>query len=193
MACVAEQGRRNGRLPATLDSIHSAQYHGLGRHRAIFSPARCLFLPPPPLMMLARPRRIRPRMSETPVLMKRAKATLPFCRISKGSIDVSGLASMVSAVENCAVCTFVGQVRNLSRGKKVAYLEYDAYVPMAEKMLAKIAAEAADKWKAQIAIEHRIGRIELGEPSVAVCVGSPHRDAAFEACRYCIDTLKETV
>jgi molybdopterin synthase catalytic subunit len=125
--------------------------------------------------------------------MKRAKQSLPYCKIHKDSIDVPRLTARVSAVENGAVCTFIGQVRNLSRGKKVAYLEYDAYVPMAEKMLARIAAEASDKWKAQIAIEHRIGRIELGEPSVAVCVGTPHRDASFEACRYCIDTLKETV
>lgn len=108
-------------------------------------------------------------------------------------IDVRALEARVAGVANGAVLTFVGQVREQSRGRQVAYLEYDAYVPMAEKMLARIAAEAGERWGAEVLIEHRIGRIELGEPSVAVCVGSPHRAEAFEACRWCIDTLKETV
>lgn len=117
----------------------------------------------------------------------------PHWRILSEPIDVRALESRVNGVANGAVVTFIGQVRNLSRGRDVAHLEYDAYVPMAEKMLGKIAAEAAERWGVAVAIEHRIGRIELAEPSVVVCVGSPHRAAAFEACRYCIDTLKETV
>src|ERR1044071_5058180 len=166
----------------TLDSIHSAHLYGFGTASSDFSPARCLFFGFPKSLL----HEGFDRSSAKLKAMKRTKQSLPHCKIHKDSIDVTSLTARVSAVENGAVCTFLGQVRNLSRGRKVAYLEYDAYVPMAEKMLAKIAAEAADKWKAQIAIEHRIGRIELGEPSVAVCVGSPHRDAAFEACRYCI-------
>ena len=117
----------------------------------------------------------------------------PYCRILSEAIDVRELESRVNGVGNGAVATFIGQVRNHSRGKDVAYLEYDAYIPMAEKMLRKIAEEARSKWEVEIAIEHRIGRIELAEPSVVVCVGSPHRAAAFEACRFCIDMLKETV
>ena len=108
-------------------------------------------------------------------------------------VDVRALEARVAGVANGAVLTFVGQVREQSRGRTIAYLEYDAYVPMAEKMLGRIAAEAAERWGAEVAIEHRIGRIALGEPSVVVCVGSPHRAEAFEACRWCIDTLKETV
>jgi len=115
------------------------------------------------------------------------------CRIVREPIDVRALEAQVSGVHNGATLTFVGQARNVSRGREVAYLEYDAYVPMAEKMLRQIAVEARERWGADVVIEHRIGRIELGEPSVVICVGSPHRAEAFEACRWCIDTLKETV
>lgn len=115
------------------------------------------------------------------------------CRIVRETIDVRALEAQVSGVENGAVVTFIGQVRIQSRGREVAYLEYDAYVPMAEKMMRKIAEDAAAKWPVQVAMEHRVGRMELAEASVVVCVGSPHRGDAFDACRYCIDTLKETV
>jgi molybdopterin synthase catalytic subunit len=117
----------------------------------------------------------------------------PHCRIVLERIDLDALAERVAGAANGAVLTFVGQVRNHSRGREVAYLEYDAYVPMAEKLLRQIALEAQKRWRVEAAIEHRIGRIEMGEASVAVCVGSPHRAEAFEACRWCIDTLKETV
>jgi molybdopterin synthase catalytic subunit len=119
-----------------------------------------------------------------------ARITKAACRLVRNPINLATLAARVSGAANGAVCTFVGQVRNLSRGRKVAYLEYEAYEPMALKMLQRIAQEAADKWGVQVAIEHRLGRIELSEPSVVVCVGSPHRAEAFEACRWCIDTLK---
>src|SRR5579872_5038904 len=114
-------------------------------------------------------------------------------RIVREPIDVKALEARVAGVTNGAILTFVGQVRSASRGREVAYLEYDAYVPMAEKMLQQIADEARSRWGVDVEIEHRIGRIGLGEPSVAVCVGSAHRAEAFDACRYCIDTLKETV
>jgi molybdopterin synthase catalytic subunit len=119
--------------------------------------------------------------------------TEAYCRIVDGPIDVEGLARRVSGIENGAVLTFLGQVRVSSRGREVAYLEYNAYVPMAEKMMSRIASEAVERWGVEIAVEHRIGRIELGEPSIAICVGSPHRGPAFDACRFCIDTLKENV
>ncbi|HZP84842.1 MAG TPA: molybdenum cofactor biosynthesis protein MoaE [Chthonomonadaceae bacterium] len=114
-------------------------------------------------------------------------------RIGKEPIEAAKLEAQVAGVTNGAVCTFIGQVRNHARGREVAYLEYEAYGPMAEKMLRRIAEEAEAKWGCEVAIAHRIGRIELGEASVVVAVGSPHRAQAFEACRYCIDTLKETV
>src|SRR5262249_12625472 len=115
------------------------------------------------------------------------------CRIVDRPIDVDSLEEVVSGPENGAVVTFLGQGRNNSRGREVAWVEYDADVPMDEKQMASIATDAEAKWGVAIALEHRIGRIELSESSVAICVGSPHRAAAFEACRYVIDTLKETV
>ena len=114
-------------------------------------------------------------------------------KIVREIIDVLSVADTISTAENGAVCTFVGQVRNLARGREVAYLEYNAYIPMAEKQMAQIASEAEAKWDCQVAIVHRIGRLEIGEASVFIAVGSPHRSEAFEACRWCIDTLKETV
>lgn len=114
-------------------------------------------------------------------------------KIVQTKIDIATLEMRVSGIENGAICTFAGQVRNHSRGKQVAFLEYDAYIPMAEKQMLKIAQEAEAKWGCEVVIEHRIGRIELGEASVVIVVGSPHRAQAFEACRWCIDTLKEDV
>jgi len=116
-----------------------------------------------------------------------------YCRIVREPIDVDPLAKKVAGVGNGAVVTFIGQTRRESRGREVAYLEYDAYVPMAEKMMLRIAQDAAERWGVEVAVEHRIGRVDLGEASVVICVGSAHRAEAFEACRYCIDTLKETV
>lgn len=114
-------------------------------------------------------------------------------RIVTGLIDIAALETAVSETANGAVCTFTGQVRRNSRGREVAYLEYDAYVPMAEKMMRRIAEEAETKWGCHVVVQHRIGRIELGEASIVIAVGSPHRAEAFEACRWCIDTIKEEV
>lgn len=108
-------------------------------------------------------------------------------------LDVRAIEARVSDAANGGICTFIGQVRKTSRGRDVQYLEYDAHVPMARKTMQRIGEEAEARWRCQVAIGHRIGRLELGEASVVVCVGAPHRAEAFEACRYCIDTLKETV
>jgi molybdopterin synthase catalytic subunit len=114
-------------------------------------------------------------------------------KIVREVIDVLAATNSVSGVANGAVCSFIGQVRDHARGRDVAYLEYNAYVPMAEKQMLQIAAEAEARWGCEVAIVHRIGRLELAEASVFIAVGSPHRVAAFEACRWCIDTLKERV
>ena len=93
-----------------------------------------------------------------------------------------------------AIVTFLGVVRNQTRGRKVLYLEYDAYPPMAERKLAEIAAEIYEKWRIErVAVMHRVGRLEVGEASVAIAVASPHRAEGFDACRYMIDRLKEVV
>ncbi|MGZ4753552.1 MAG: molybdenum cofactor biosynthesis protein MoaE [Acidimicrobiia bacterium] len=94
-----------------------------------------------------------------------------------------------------AVVTFLGVVRDHSDGRTgVVGLGYEVYEDEARRVLAEIAAEARRRWPAteRLALLHRTGEVALSEPSVAVVVSSPHRDTAFEAARFCIDTLKET-
>src|SRR5205823_4156962 len=92
-----------------------------------------------------------------------------------------------------AVVACSGNVRVHNRGRRVEYLEYDAYRAMAEAKMREIAEEAVRRWQCRIAIRHRVGRLEIGEPSVLIAVSCAHRAAAFDACRFAIDTLKETV
>ena len=92
------------------------------------------------------------------------------------------------------VASFVGTVRSESRGRKVLYLEYDAYEDMAEKVMAELADSLQAKYElCKIAMTHRVGRVEIGEASVAIAVSAPHRHDALAGCREAIDTLKETV
>ncbi len=93
---------------------------------------------------------------------------------------------------NGAVVVMSGTVRNQTDGFQVVALEYQAYEPMALRVFAQIAAEIRQQWPDvnRVAIHHRIGRLQVGEISVLVAVGCPHRAEAFEACRYAIDTLK---
>ena len=89
---------------------------------------------------------------------------------------------------------FIGTVRNATKGKPVVRLEFEAYAPMAISEMRKIAEQAKEKWNAEkISIHHRTGVLQIGEIAVIIAVATPHRKAAFEACEYCIDTLKETV
>lgn len=89
---------------------------------------------------------------------------------------------------------FVGTVRNQTKGKKVIRLEFESYIPMAEKEMMKIAKQVEEKWDAlHIVIHHRVGVLQVGEIPVIIAVSTPHRQAAFEACSFAIDTLKETV
>ena len=113
--------------------------------------------------------------------------------LTHSELEMKSLFKSVSDVHNGAVCLFAGQVRDNSRGKVVAFLEYRAYEPMAKKEMQRIAEDAEAKWGCQVTIGHRLGKIELGGLSVIIAVGSVHRETAFEACRYCIDILKETV
>ena len=89
---------------------------------------------------------------------------------------------------------FIGTVRNQTKGKRVLRLEFESYAPMAISEMRKIAEQATEKWSAEkISIHHRVGVLDIGEIAVIIAVATPHRKAAFEACEYCIDTLKETV
>ena len=104
-------------------------------------------------------------------------------------IDVAALSR--TEPEDGALCVFTGVVRNHNEGKSVLYLEYEGYEEMVEAIFAEIAAEARTRFGvSRVKIVHRLGRMEIGEASVAVAVSSPHRGEAFEACRFAIDTLK---
>ena len=89
---------------------------------------------------------------------------------------------------------FVGTVRNQTKGRAVVKLEFEAYEPMAIKEMKKIADAVSNKWSAlKVCIHHRVGSLAIGEIAVIIAVSTPHRKAAFDACEYAIDTLKETV
>lgn len=94
-----------------------------------------------------------------------------------------------------AVVVFLGTVRNNTDGRPVTRLEYEAYPPMAEKKMAEISQEIAQKWgdTLRVAMVHRTGKLEIGEVSVAVAIASPHRKNGFEACQYAMNRLKQIV
>ena len=109
-------------------------------------------------------------------------------------IDVAALTAAVQSPHCGAVCLFLGTVRDLTGDDVTAFLEYEAYAPMAEAKLAEIEAEARHRWPVgEIAMAHRVGRLGVGEVAVAVAVSCPHRADAFAACRYAIDAVKELV
>ena len=92
------------------------------------------------------------------------------------------------------IVVFVGAVRNQTKGRKVVQLAFESYVPMALKEMGKIADILYQKWGIlHVSIHHRVGVLKIGEIPVVIAVSTPHRQAAFEACQYAIDTLKETV
>lgn len=107
---------------------------------------------------------------------------------------VQSLIETVSQPNDGGIVTFEGVVRDTARGKRVRYLEYDAYPEMAVQEMAAIAAEVGRRWATDhLAIVHRLGRMEIGECSVVIVVACAHRAEAFAACQYAIDTLKSTV
>ena len=104
----------------------------------------------------------------------------------------AALAAGPDAGADGAVVTFLGLVRNHNLGRSVRYLEYEAYEPLALKAFERIAAEIAERWpNARLALHHRIGRLEVGEASVAIATRSPHRGDAYAACRYAIERIKQ--
>jgi molybdopterin synthase catalytic subunit len=106
-------------------------------------------------------------------------------------IDVAAVRAAVDDPGMGAVLLFEGVARDVFEGKRVLHLEYEAYVPMAQAELQRIAEEVCSRWPAvRLAVVHRTGKVEIGEPSVVIAVGSPHRAEAYEASRYAIDTLK---
>ncbi|MGE3821451.1 MAG: molybdenum cofactor biosynthesis protein MoaE [Isosphaeraceae bacterium] len=114
--------------------------------------------------------------------------------ITKALIDHAALTERVRRHDAGAVCTFLGTVREMTGDRRTASLEYEAYPEMALRKLEELEAEARQRWPIlDAAIVHRVGALELGEISVVVAVSCPHRDQAFDACRWLIDTLKVVV
>ena len=115
-------------------------------------------------------------------------------QLAHHALDVAELARSVRGSEDGAVVTFDGFVRNHSHDRATLYLEYQAYEPMALRKMSEIAEHLHKNFAIhRVAIAHRLGRLEIGETSVYIAVSAAHRGAAFDACRYAIDTLKRTV
>ena len=120
----------------------------------------------------------------------------PLLRIGREPLQLEAvagaLAAGVDAGTDGAVVTFLGLVRNHNVGRRVRYLEYEAYEALAIKAFERIAAEIGDRWPgATLALHHRVGRLDVGEASVAIAARSPHRGAAYAACRYAIERVKQ--
>lgn len=114
--------------------------------------------------------------------------------LTDSPIDHAALTERVRSRQAGAVCTFLGTVRELTGDRRTAALDYEAYPAMALKTMADLEAEARRRWPIlDAALVHRVGHLDPGEVSVVVAVSCPHRDQAFEACRWLIDTLKQVV
>jgi MoaE-MoaD fusion protein len=115
-------------------------------------------------------------------------------RLTEDPIDVGAVIAEAADDAAGAVATFLGTVRERSRGREVLHLEYEAYEGMAERAMAEIAGSLGAKYDlCAVAITHRIGRVAIGETSVAIAVSAPHREDALAACKEAIDTLKAEV
>jgi molybdopterin synthase catalytic subunit len=113
--------------------------------------------------------------------------------LTSDPIDLNPLLDSVQSPARGGVASFLGTVRDHHGGRPVLWLDYSAYAPMAETEIARIVAEAESRWDVGVAIQHRVGRLEIGDTAVAIAVGSAHRDETFVACRYVIEELKRRV
>lgn len=113
--------------------------------------------------------------------------------LTEDPIDSNALIQSVLSPERGGVATFLGVVRNHHEGRAVADLDYTAYQPMADSVIAGLVAEAAGRWPVTVAVRHRLGTLAVGDIAVAVVVAADHRDVAFEACRHLIEEIKSRV
>ena len=115
-------------------------------------------------------------------------------KIFSAPLNVQSCIDWVMSPESGGIDVFIGTVRDVTKGKKVVRLEFEAYEQMALKEMTKIAEYAMARWPVhKFLIHHRTGILQIGEIPVIIAVSAAHRNAAFEACRYAIDTLKQTV
>jgi molybdopterin synthase catalytic subunit len=118
----------------------------------------------------------------------------PEVAVTSEPLDADTLVALVGAQGDGAVVTFAGLVRDHNQGRRVHFLEYEAYEPLAVRALQQIVDEAKALWpSARVATHHRIGRLEIGEASIVIAAASAHRGDAFAACRYTIERVKQIV
>ena len=114
--------------------------------------------------------------------------------ITSDPLDPDSITKLVRKNSNGAIITFLGTTRDSTDGKRVNYLEYEAYQPMAQDMIRQIFDEVKERWEIEdLAMSHRLGKVDIGEISMVVAIASPHRKQAFEAGQYSIDRIKEIV
>ncbi len=114
--------------------------------------------------------------------------------ITEAPIDHAALTDRVRSNVAGAVCTFLGTVRELTGGRQTLWLDYEAYPEMALKKMSELETQVRARWPiVDVAMMHRVGRLELGEISIVIAVSCPHRHQAFEACRWLIDEFKQIV
>jgi len=121
---------------------------------------------------------------------------MPAVAVTSGPLDLQALIEEISRTSTAdgAIASFVGLVREENQGRRVSYLEYEAYEPLAVRALQLIINEAGETWtNTRIGVHHRTGRLELGEASIIIVAASPHRAHAFAACRYTIERVKQIV
>jgi molybdopterin synthase catalytic subunit len=135
----------------------------------------------------------------SPVTITKKEDEIPPCfpplKITSNAISVDKVLNSVRDPSSGAIVLFIGTVRNHNDGKLVRKILYESYIAMAKKRIEKIESNIKCKWPEirKVSIVHRIGDLAIGDISVVVCVSSPHRAEAFEACRYAIDVLKQFV
>ena len=119
---------------------------------------------------------------------------MPLVAVTSAPLDLQTLTAEIGADGDGAIATFAGLVRDHNQGRRVRFLEYEAYEPLAVRALERIVTESRAAWpSARLALHHRIGRLEIGEASIIIVAASAHRADAFAACRYAIERVKQIV
>jgi molybdopterin synthase catalytic subunit len=122
--------------------------------------------------------------------------SVPLIAVAPGALDLQALTQEVTGPRSGdgAVASFIGLVRDHNQGRRVSFLDYEAYVPLAVRALHRIVDEIRQAWPdTRVGVHHRTGRIEIGEASIIIVAVSPHRANAFAACRYTIERVKQIV
>ena len=132
-------------------------------------------------------------MNDEPAIQNQKSKIQNLIEITEQAISVDEVVARLADPANGAVVTFIGVVRGVTEGRETLYLEYEAYPEMAEKVLQQIADEIRARWAdiREVAIVHRVGRLEIGETAIVIALSASHRAQTFDALRYAIDRIKD--